>query len=249
MTEVLKNLGIGPNGKEHVRVRGLFSLYDIVEPLFPRAKSVTIDYQSEDLSNGQRRKAYELRKFLTTHKVEYKCNCCDLKKWNGVDLTLDVDHIDGNPINNKLENLQFLCPNCHRLKTSVDITLNKRETKKACKCGKLIHLASTTCTSCSNKIKGNRAKMVWPEVSWFVDLVWEKTMTDIGLELGCSANSVKKFCIRNNIPFPAGSTGYWRNKELGKFEKCLEIKNKMVLPPGLEPGTTRLKAGCSTIEL
>ena len=30
---------------------------------------------------------------------------------------LDVDHIDGNCINNKLENLQTLCANCHRLKT------------------------------------------------------------------------------------------------------------------------------------
>lgn len=30
---------------------------------------------------------------------------------------LDVDHIDGNHKNNKIENLQTLCANCHRLKT------------------------------------------------------------------------------------------------------------------------------------
>ena len=30
---------------------------------------------------------------------------------------LDVDHIDGNPKNNELSNLQTLCANCHRLKT------------------------------------------------------------------------------------------------------------------------------------
>lgn len=30
---------------------------------------------------------------------------------------LDVDHIDGNHLNNALDNLQTLCSNCHRLKT------------------------------------------------------------------------------------------------------------------------------------
>lgn len=30
-------------------------------------------------------------------------------------ITLDVDHIDGDLHNNTLENLRFLCPNCHRL--------------------------------------------------------------------------------------------------------------------------------------
>jgi len=30
---------------------------------------------------------------------------------------LDVDHIDGNKLNNSTENLQTLCANCHRLKT------------------------------------------------------------------------------------------------------------------------------------
>lgn len=30
---------------------------------------------------------------------------------------LDVDHVDGDHSNNKKENLQTLCANCHRLKT------------------------------------------------------------------------------------------------------------------------------------
>lgn len=33
---------------------------------------------------------------------------------------LDVDHIDGNHLNNDVENLQTLCANCHRLKTHLN---------------------------------------------------------------------------------------------------------------------------------
>lgn len=33
--------------------------------------------------------------------------------WNGEPLRLQVDHIDGDPLNNELTNLRLLCPNCH----------------------------------------------------------------------------------------------------------------------------------------
>jgi len=33
--------------------------------------------------------------------------------WNGKPLTLQLDHINGVSNDNRLENLRFLCPNCH----------------------------------------------------------------------------------------------------------------------------------------
>ena len=36
-----------------------------------------------------------------------------MKENNGKKITLQLDHIDGDNNNNKLENLRFLCPNCH----------------------------------------------------------------------------------------------------------------------------------------
>ena len=44
------------------------------------------------------------------------CEKCGLSKWLGEDLVLELDHINSNHFDNRLENLQILCPNCHALK-------------------------------------------------------------------------------------------------------------------------------------
>jgi hypothetical protein len=43
----------------------------------------------------------------------YKCSCCEISEWNNNPITLEIDHIDGDPYNNCSENLRFICPNCH----------------------------------------------------------------------------------------------------------------------------------------
>jgi 5-methylcytosine-specific restriction endonuclease McrA len=48
----------------------------------------------------------------------FKKDLCELCGFIPVNICqLDVDHIDGNHLNNSQENLQTLCANCHRLKT------------------------------------------------------------------------------------------------------------------------------------
>ena len=58
-----------------------------------------------------------LRGYVERHQViEYKCvNCgCD-GNWQGGVISLEIDHIDGDNSNNELDNLRYLCPNCHAL--------------------------------------------------------------------------------------------------------------------------------------
>lgn len=46
--------------------------------------------------------------------LKYECVDCDnIGEWNGKPLSLHLDHINGINNDNRLENLRFLCPNCH----------------------------------------------------------------------------------------------------------------------------------------
>lgn len=53
------------------------------------------------------------RAILKENLIEYKCSECNVKTWNGKILSLHLDHINGINNDNRLENLRFLCPNCH----------------------------------------------------------------------------------------------------------------------------------------
>ena len=42
-----------------------------------------------------------------------QCENCGNTEWQGKLIPLEVHHMDGDRLNNVLENLQLLCPNCH----------------------------------------------------------------------------------------------------------------------------------------
>ncbi|HPT66235.1 MAG TPA: HNH endonuclease signature motif containing protein [Candidatus Woesebacteria bacterium] len=66
-----------------------------------------------------------IRKYLF-EKFKNRCCMCGWGKENKIThkIPLEVDHIDGNFRNNKVDNLRLLCPNCHSL-TSTYKNLNR----------------------------------------------------------------------------------------------------------------------------
>ena len=67
-----------------------------------------------DRLGGRKEKIKTLKRALLESGVSEQCTLCSLKtEWNSKPLVLQIDHIDGNWLNNYKENLRFLCPNCH----------------------------------------------------------------------------------------------------------------------------------------
>jgi len=65
-------------------------------------------------TSGDRRPGKFLRKKMKEAGVPYRCNRCPVTdRWNGSNIRLEVNHINGNNIDDRLENLELLCPNCH----------------------------------------------------------------------------------------------------------------------------------------
>lgn len=59
----------------------------------------------------------------------HKCENCGTEIWLGNPIPLEVHHLDGDRLNNTLENLQLLCPNCHALTDNFKGKNNTREKK------------------------------------------------------------------------------------------------------------------------
>jgi transposase len=70
-----------------------------------------------------------LRRALVTIGRHYRCEACATGgSWNGRELVLHVDHINGQFWDCRPENLRFLCPNCHS-QTATYAGRNRRPTK------------------------------------------------------------------------------------------------------------------------
>lgn len=68
-----------------------------------------------------------IRKYVIHHNlIQYRCGECALESWRGKQLTLELHHINGDSSDNRLENLIFLCPNCHSLTPSFKNRFNKK---------------------------------------------------------------------------------------------------------------------------
>lgn len=58
------------------------------------------------------------RYILINNLLSYQCSQCGITTWQNKTLSLDLDHINGINNDNRIENLRFLCPNCHSQTTT-----------------------------------------------------------------------------------------------------------------------------------
>jgi hypothetical protein len=55
------------------------------------------------------------QKLLEDKLKSSRCEECEREMWQGRPIPLELHHINGDRFDNRLNNLQLLCPNCHAL--------------------------------------------------------------------------------------------------------------------------------------
>ena len=189
---------------------------------------------SEYLYKGSKISSHNLKtKLIESQLKEYKCEMCKNTEWLGKPIKLHLHHKDGDHLNNELDNLQLLCPNCHSYTDNYGVYnsnkykdgkneksefLKKKEEKikleTTCpNCGNKKNRRSKLCGICSYKSRESKVPVTKDEL---LSLILKYPFTIIGKMYNVSDNAVRKWCLKYGLPF--------KREDMKALKKIYETK-------------------------
>lgn len=211
--EVLKKLGLCEHSGNHRTLKERIEFDDLnIEALKEKRIELTkkrlvkekIPLSEILVENSNYRDSKSLKKrLLDDNLLKYVCEKCNNDgSWMGHKLTLQLEHKNGDHKDNRLENLCFLCPNCH---SQTETYAGRNSSLKK----------SRICIDCKGKTKGKGSKCLKcvhrKQQKFFVtkneleELVKKLPMTKIGIKFGVSDNAIRKRCRKLGVD--------WKNKQ------------------------------------
>lgn len=142
------------------------------------------------------------RRIIREQLIPYECKGCKNNgTWNGKELSLHLEHMNGIGNDHRLENLCFLCPNCHSQTDTYSGKNNIRVPKPTClKCSKGISRTTKNqlCQGCfakeRNSAKGlRRRKVVRPDKETLLKEIQDMGYVKTGKKYAVSDNAIRKW--------------------------------------------------------
>ena len=204
--EVLRKLNIPTTGNNSSTLKRKILKFNIstthftFHPKHVKDKKPVEDY----LSKGTHITSSKLKKRLYKAGLkENKCEICGATTWLGKPLICQIHHINGDNTDNRLENLQILCPNCHSQTDNYCGLANGEEKEKhyCLDCGRELKTKNAIyCLQCSSK---RRRKIDVTKEELIKVLKETGNRTQASKYFGVSEATIRKWCKRFDLPSKA----------------------------------------------
>jgi len=252
--EVARKMGYKPSGGVHKFLKLKFKQYELDISHFKgrgwnkgmarendsRVNKIAekIERKWEDVfrKDSDVKNSVLLRRLVSSGKREYKCFVCSNRMWQNKPLRLHLHHLNGDNTDNREENLDLVCPNCHsQTETFSRGMKNKKE--DGCQSRWWINMSIGKRIDdvkkdrrITRKING-RINKIDISNEKLNELVSVKSVIEVGKILNISEKSVMKLCRIRGIKIPNKS--FLRKKFDIDKEKMIELlKTKPILQIG-----------------